>query len=153
MKVKNHKLVVRQWDRKISTGTLLHPVEYAEGWIHSLRLTLNMSLRQLGNRMGITPQSVRDIQRREKEGTLTIKTLRDAAEALDMKLVYSFIPKDGTLEQMIDRKANEMATKIVKRTSTTMRLEDQENTDERIHEAIMELTEDIKRNMPKKLWD
>ena len=153
MKAKNHKLVVRHWDRKLSTGTLFHPVEYTEGWIHSLRITLNMSLRQLGNRMGITPHSVRDIERREKEGTLTINTLRDAAEALDMKLVYAFIPKDGTVEQMIGRKANEMATKIVNRTSTTMRLEDQQNTDERIQEAIMELTEDIKRNLPKKLWD
>ncbi len=153
MRAINNKLVVRQLDRKIGSLGQLASYSSPQGWIHSLRTTLNMSLKQLGNRMGMTPQSVRDIEQREKEGTLTLNTLKHAANALDMHLVYGLIPKDGTLEQMIERKAREMATVIVKRTSTTMRLEDQENSEERIQEAINELAYDIQKEMPKKLWD
>jgi hypothetical protein len=79
--------------------------------------------------------------------------LREAAEALDMTLVYGFIPKDGSLEKMIERKAYEKARKIVSRTSTTMKLEDQGNSKERIKQAVAEPAEEIKREMPKNLWD
>jgi len=153
MRAVNNKLIVQQLDRKISNLGQFANYSSAQGWIRSLRTTLNMSLRQLGNRMGMTPQSVRDIELREKEGTLTINTLKHAANVLNMQLVYGFIPKDGTIEQMIERKAREMATAIVKRSSTTMRLEDQENSEERIQEAINELAYDIQKEMPKKLWD
>lgn len=132
---------------------VLYGIMPADGWVSVIRKTLNMSLQQLGNRMTITPQSVRDLERREKEKTVTIKTLSEAAEALDMILVYGFIPKDGTLEKFIERKAYEKAREIVGRTSTTMKLEDQENTRTRLDQAVTELAEEIKREMPKSLWD
>jgi hypothetical protein len=46
-----------------------------------------------------------------------------------------------------------MAEKIVKRTSVTMQLEDQGNSPKRIKKAIDELTEELKREIPKSLWD
>ena len=153
MKLQNSQLVLRQLDKKLQDAQPLKDSIPPDGWIRVIRKTLNMSLRQLGNKMSITPQSVRDIENREVKGTLTLKTLKDAAEALDMKFVYGFIPKDGSLEKMIERKAHEMADKIVMRTSTTMKLEDQENSDKRIKQAIEELTEELKKEMPKSLWD
>jgi len=39
------------------------------------------------------------------------------------------------------------------RTSNTMKLEDQENSRQRIEQAILEKTLSIKNEMPKKLWD
>jgi hypothetical protein len=47
---------------------------------------------------------------------------------MDLQLIYVLIPKDGTLELLIDRKARELATKIVNRTSHSMKLEGQENS-------------------------
>lgn len=73
--------------------------------------------------------------------------------ALDMELVYGFVPNDGTLEALIEKRARELATKIVLRTSNTMRLENQGNSDKRIELAINERTEEIKNEMPKILWD
>lgn len=93
------------------------------------------------------------MERRELEGTLSLKTLRETANALDMKLVYGFIPKDGSLEKMIDRKAHDIAAKIVGRTSVTMNLEGQGNSEERLKAAIEELAYEIKTQMPKQLWD
>ena len=154
MNVQNNKLIIRQLDRKLqpfqSMKTLAQP---PEGWIKLIRKTLHMSLRQLGNRLSITPPSIRDIELREQEGTVTLKTLREAADALDMKLVYAFVPKDASIEKMVERKAHNLALSIVQRTSLTMKLEDQENSHERLQQAVNELTEQLQREMPKILWD
>jgi predicted DNA-binding mobile mystery protein A len=123
------------------------------GWIKAIRNAIGMSMLQLGNRLSITKQSVQDIERREKDGSITIKALRAAARALDMQLVYGFVPNDGSLELLIERKAKELATQIVMRTNNTMKLEDQENTKQRIEKAIQERTTIIKTEMPKTLWD
>ena len=123
------------------------------GWIKAIRLSLGMSLEQLGKKLSITKQSIRDVELREQEGTVSIKSLREAARALDMQLVYGFVPNDGSLEALIDRKAKELATQIVLRTSNTMKLEDQENSKERIEKAIQERAYAIKNEMPKTLWD
>ena len=123
------------------------------GWIKAIRNAIGMSMLQLGNRLSITKQSVQDIERREKDGSITIKALREAARALDMQLVYGFVPNDGSLVLLIERKAKELATQIVMRTNNTMKLEDQENTKQRIEKAIQERTTIIKTEMPKTLWD
>lgn len=123
------------------------------GWIKAIRTAIGMSLLQLGKRLSITKQSVQDIEHREKDGSVTIKALREIARALDMQLVYGFVPNDGSLEALIDRKAKELATQIVLRTSNTMKLEDQENTKQRIEKAIQERAIAIKNEMPKTLWD
>lgn len=123
------------------------------GWIKSIRLALGISIQQLALKLSITRQSMYEMENREKDGLVTINSLRETAKALDMQLVYGFVPIDGSLEQLIDRKARELATQIVMRTSNTMKLEDQENTKERIAKAIEERTIEIKNEMPKALWD
>ncbi len=123
------------------------------GWIKAVRLALGMSLQQLAARMNMTKQSIHDLESREAEGTVTLATLRNAARALDMELVYGFVPKDGSVDALIDRKARELATKIVLRTSASMALEDQQNSVPRIRQAIEERTAQLKYDMPKILWD
>lgn len=123
------------------------------GWLKAIRTALGMSLEQLGKKLNVTKQSVLEMEEREKEGSITIKSLREAANALDMHLVYGFVPKDGTMDALLDRKAKDLAIKIVMRTSNTMKLEDQENTKKRLENAIKERTIIIKNEMPKTLWD
>ena len=93
------------------------------------------------------------LEAREADGTLTIKNLQEAARALDMKLVYGLVPNDGSLDALIERKAKELAKQIVSRTSTTMKLEDQANSPERISKAIEERANSLKLEMSKILWD
>jgi|SRR5690606_5393642 len=123
------------------------------GWIRAVRLALGMSLQQLANKLKITKQSVQEIEMREKEGSITLRSLREIASALDMELVYGFVPRDGSLEKYIDKKARSLAEIIVSRTSNSMKLEDQENTKQRLEKAIEERTMIIKRELPKALWD
>lgn len=123
------------------------------GWIKTIRQAIGMTLLQMGKKLSITKQSILDIEKREQDGSITLKALRQAANALDMQLVYGFVPKDGSMEKLIDRKARELATRIVVRTSTNMKLEDQENSDTRIKKAIEEKTMSFKNELPKILWD
>ena len=147
-------LQIQQLNSKMQVIAVLEQVpQPPTGWIKAIRVALGMSMQQLGNKLSISKQSVRNIERREVEGSITIKTLQEVAGALDMHLVCGFVPKDGSLEALIDRKARELATRIVLRTSNTMKLEDQENSKERIQRAIEERTASLRSEMPKILWD
>ncbi|HEY5533486.1 MAG TPA: mobile mystery protein A [Ignavibacteria bacterium] len=152
--MKRQKLILEQTDKKI---LLLKKVDGlvvpSMGWIYSIRQALGMSLRQLGNKLNITPQSVKEIEEREKNGTVSLKVLKQFGQALNLKLVYGFLPINGSLEEIIERRAYELAKEIVNRTSISMRLEDQENNPKRIQKAIKEKTEELKSVMPKYLWD
>ena len=123
------------------------------GWIKAIRTALGMSMQQLGNKLSLSKQGILDIENREKEGSITIKSLKEIGRVLDMQFVYGFVPNDGSLDALIEKRATELATKIVMRTSNTMKLEDQGNSNERIKKAIIERTVEIKNKMPKILWD
>lgn len=123
------------------------------GWIKAIRTAFGMSMQQLGNKLSVTKQGIMDIEKREKEGSITIKSLKELGRALDMQLVYGFVPNDGSLDALIERRATDLASKIVLRTSNTMTLEDQGNSKYRIKKAIKERAEEIKNEMPKILWD
>lgn len=152
--MKNKSLQIQQLNSKMQVVASIKKIAPPPtGWIKAVRTALGMSLQQLGAKLLITKQSIQDIERREKEGSVTIKTLRELANALDMELVYGLVPKDGSLDALINRKAKELATQIVLRTSNTMKLEDQENSQKRIQKAIEERAASIKNEMPKILWD
>jgi predicted DNA-binding mobile mystery protein A len=125
----------------------------SKGWVNTFRTALKMSLRQLGNRLNIAPQSTKEIEEREANGTITLNSLRDVANAMDMQLVYGFVPNDGSLDALIEKRATELATQIVMRTANTMKLEDQANSKKRIEAAIKERATAIQNEMPKILWD
>ena len=123
------------------------------GWIRAIRTAIGMSMQQLGNKLNISKQGVMDIEKREKDGSITIKSLRGIARAMDMQLVYGFVPNDGSLDALIEKRATELATQIVMRTANTMKLEDQANSKKRIEAAIRERATAIQNEMPKILWD
>lgn len=154
MKNTKQQLLIQQTDKKLAPfKPLTLNVVPTKGWINTVRTSLKMSLRQLGGRLKISAQSAKEIEDREVNGTITLNSLKDAANALDLKLVYGFIAKHGSLEQMIEKRAKEIATEIVMRTNTTMTLEDQQNSKERIEQAINQKTSEIKFELPKYLWD
>ncbi|MFO0495499.1 MAG: mobile mystery protein A [Flavobacteriia bacterium] len=154
MKYNKQHLLIQQTDKKLEAFKHLKEIVVpSKGWINTFRIALKMSLRQLGNRLRISAQSVKEIEEREASGTITLNSLRDAANAMDMKLVYGFVSKHDSLEQMIEKRANELAIEIVMRTNATMTLEDQQNSRERIEQAVAHKTAEIKFEMPKFLWD
>ena len=108
---------------------------------------------QLGAKLNMTRQGVKRIEDSEAKGTLSINALKEVGEALDLKFVYGFVPKDGTIDKLIKRKSEDLARKIVLRTDQNMKLEDQGISDKKIKESITDLANEIKREMRKSLWD
>jgi len=154
MKNSNHFLLINQTDKKLETFRLLQTVVIpSKGWVHTIRTTLKMSLRQLGNKLNSSAQNIKQMEEREANGTISLNSLKEVAQSLDMRFVYGFVSKHESLEQMIDKRAKELATEIVMRTNNTMALEDQQNTKERIEHSISQKTTEIKYQMPKYLWD
>jgi len=152
--MKRQNLVIKQVEQKMKVFKELKSIVIPdEGWVKSIRTALKITLKQLGKKLNITPQSVREIEQREKSGAISLNILRKFGEALDMKLVYGFIPKHQTLNEIINQRAYEVAKTIVMRTSKTMELEDQKVKNEQLEKAIEAKQEEIVREMPKYLWD
>lgn len=124
-----------------------------EGWIQMIRSGLNISLKQLGKKMKISPQSVKELEIREMNGSATLKALRNFAESLNLKLVYGFVPNGQTLSEMIDERAQKLAKEIVERSAQTMFLENQLNASFNLEKSIQVKKEEIKLRMPSILWD
>ena len=146
--------MIEQLDQKLKpflkTKMILVP---ERGWIKTIRNTLNMTMAQLGTKLNITRQGVRKIEESEANGTITLNTLKEIATAIELKLVYALVPKDGTIDDLIQIKAEKLAQKIVLRTNQNMKLENQGIGDEKISKTIKELASEIKREMRKSLWD
>ena len=154
MKDLNQKLLIEQTDKKLNIYKPLLKADIPEkGWIHTIRTALGMSYRQLSERLKMSPSASQKIEEREQEGRITLKVLEETAQALDMKLVYGFIPKDGSIQSMIEKRAYELAKEIVLRTSQNMALEDQKAPDERLKKAIEDRAQQIAYEMPRYLWD
>jgi len=152
--MKNRKLIIDQIDRKLSRFQGLSQISLPEqGWVRSIRIALNMTLKQLGKRLNITPPSVKEIEDREKNGTISINILKKFGEAMDMKFVYGFIPQKGSINEIINQQAYEVAKIIVLRTAKNMELEDQLVFNEQIEKAINEKKNEIIQELPKYLWE
>lgn len=150
----NKQLLLNQLDLKIQKFKNLSMVDIPPtGWIKAIRLALGMSQEQLGKKLNITRQSVRDLEQREREGRISLNSLKEVSRVLDIKMVYGFIPNEGSLKALVERRANELASRIVMRTSQSMKLEEQQNTSTRIKKAIKERAQLIKNEMPRILWD
>jgi len=148
------KLLIEQLDQKLAefkgAAKILVP---EKGWINTIRTTLNMTRDQLGIKLEMTKGAIQKIEEREATGQISINKLRHIGKAMDMQFVYGFVAKDGTLENLINLKAEKLARNIVLRTNQNMKLEDQGIEEKKINKTIKELASEIKREMRKSLWD
>ena len=147
MKSSEIQLFLNQTQEKINSFSVLKSVEKPDkGWVSAIRVSIKMSLRQLGERLHISPQGVKDLEKREESGAITLNSLKEVARALDMDLVYGFISRHNSLEAMIEERAREIAEELILKTS-------QEGSDKDIKKAIEQKTYEISSKMPAYLWD
>lgn len=123
------------------------------GWIQSARLALGMSLRQLAERVGVSVSALTNFEKREQTDAVTLATLKKAANAMDMELVYYFKPKDGSIKNAVEKQARKKAQEILNQSNQTMKLEDQETNSSSQELELERLTKDIMSKMPQNLWD
>lgn len=146
------KLQIDQLDKRISYFIKSLPLP-ADGWIAAIRQTLGMSMAKLGKKLNKRPTAIAQMQKREQDGSITLNSLREVAAGMGMKVVYAFVPvMDESLNDYIERIAEQKAKEIVTRSSTTMILEAQETSDARQIAAIQEIKEELINDLTK-IWD
>lgn len=146
-------LAARQLDRRFSEirETLRGAERPARGWIKAIREALGMTTAQLAARMGVAQPRIAELEKREAARVVTLQSLERAAEALDCRLVYIFVPKDS-LEERINMRAEAVADLHLSAVDHTMRLEKQGVTDkQRRDEMKKKIVADLLER-PARLW-
>lgn len=117
-------LARKQLDKRLAPLRTTKLALPPRGWLRAIREALGMTTRQLAARMKVAPSRISTIEQAEVSGTTTIKTLREAAAALDCTFVYAFVPNQP-LEEILRDRATRKAALDVARLDHTMRLENQ----------------------------
>jgi predicted DNA-binding mobile mystery protein A len=122
-----------------------------KGWIRAIRSALGMSGAQLAERLQVSRPRIPRLEQDELTGSVTLKTMRATAEALDCVFVYALVPR-ASLNDAIRNQAEKVAGERLKRTSHTMLLEDQlpaQSDRKRMFDSIVA---ELVREMPRDLW-
>jgi predicted DNA-binding mobile mystery protein A len=112
------------------------------GWIRAVRDALGMSGADLAERLRIRQSSIVTMERSETAETIQLDTLRRAAAAMDCTLVYALVP-NGSLDEIVRRRARSVAERQIAATDQSMRLEAQTPPDELREDLIEELAEQL----------
>ena len=121
-----------------------------KGWVRAVRDALGMTGVQFAKRLGIRPPSVDALEKSEANGSIQLKTLRRAAEALDCTIVYALVPKKP-LEQAVHDRARKIAVRDLGRVAHTMKLEAQETGDSNLEARIESYIRDVLKE--RELWN
>jgi predicted DNA-binding mobile mystery protein A len=117
-------LARKQLDRRLTPLRDLTLAAPPKGWTKAIRESLGMTARQLAARMGVAPSRIPAIEKAEVTGATTLRTLRQAAAAMNCAFVYAFMPTEP-LDDMLRERAMQKARKDVSRLDHSMRLENQ----------------------------
>lgn len=123
-----------------------------EGWICTVRKSLNMSGAQLARRLGVTRSRISHAEKAETMGALTLNTMQEMAKAMNCQFVYSIIPSQS-IEMLIHRQAIDKATDLVRNASNHMALEMQTISKGQMRDEIDRLTKEMLDRMPADFWD
>lgn len=110
-----------------------------------------MTMAQFGRRLRISPQSVLDLETRERNETISLRRLRAAAAALECDVKIVFVPRsslESTAQRQAERRAGEERSRLIH----TMRLENQEDGTEYAIDKRRAIERWLTRGA-RRLWD
>ena len=152
MTARQRRLRRQQIDAHVSSVALSDiPISPRGGWVHAIREALGMSLGVFGGRLGISRQTAHQLEAAEANESISIKRLRSAAEALECELVIYLRPK-SKLETIVNKRAREVAQRMVMSASHTMAMEDQAIPDSKLSDLIDETAEDLIDRADRSIW-
>jgi len=153
MKTQQKQLIREQLEQTVEhLACMRHVQRPVKGWFRSVREALGMSGKQFAGRLGVSPPRITALEKSEQSGAATIKTMRQAAEALDCVFVYAVIPRESFTET-IRTQAESLARSRMNRVSHSMLLEAQQLSGSEQQKAFAAEVEKILQTMPKELWD
>src|ERR1700722_1342218 len=91
-------------------GAVQRPVS---GWLKAVRQALGRSLKSVAAELRSSPQAVHQLEKSEAAGTISLKQLELVAGAIGCRVVYSLIPREGTLLELANA-ADEQTRRAVR---------------------------------------
>jgi predicted DNA-binding mobile mystery protein A len=143
----------RQLDRRFAAAraaldNLRRP---SDGWIRTIRAALGMTSGDLAVRIGVSPQRVRQMEKDEAAGAVTLATLENAAEALGCDLVCALVPRGG-LEDRVRNQAVKIARADMAVAGRHMALEDQAVDGDASTDLVEDRAREIAADPPRGFW-
>lgn len=127
------------------------PVRPPSGWIKAIREALGMPAAHLAKRLGLVPSTVLRLETSEADDTISLGSLRRAAEALDCELQYALVPRQS-IAQTMESQANKVARERMTAVVHTMALEAQATSNETVDTQVKELAESLLKGSRRELW-
>jgi len=150
--IKRRRLILQQLAgrfEKLRSATETGPP--VKGWIKAIREALGMTGSQLAERLNVAQPRICRLEQDEVVGSVTLKTMRQAAEAMDCVFVYAIVPRTS-LENVIRTQAEAVAKERLSRSSHTMMLEGQQLSNSEQKRMLKDLVDDLVRECPRDLW-
>lgn len=122
------------------------------GWLRALREALGMTQSQLGERAGISRQSVQDFEHAEADRRITLESLDKLARAMGCRLVYALVPENGSVDALRERQALALADALMQPADHSMQLEAQGVGGAERERQRRLLAETLLADSPRKLW-
>jgi len=149
--MKNRVQAISALERRLSPLRLWPSARPARGWLRAIRHAFGITTAQYGARLGVSQPRIIALEKGEVDETVTLATLRRAAEALDCKLVYAIVPNQP-MDKTLRERAQRSAEQQLARTSHTMRLENQGLSNQELDLEKDRLIEKLLDD-PRRLWD
>ncbi|MDP4030205.1 MAG: mobile mystery protein A [Gallionella sp.] len=127
------------------------PARPPSGWIKAIREALGMPAAHLAKRLGIVPSTALRLETSEADDTITLGSLRRAAEALGCELQYALVPRQS-IAQTMETQANKVARERMAAVAHTMALEAQATSNETVDTQVQELAESLLKGSRRELW-
>jgi predicted DNA-binding mobile mystery protein A len=123
------------------------------GWVKTMRMALGMSVEQLANRLGVTRSRITQFENAEIHDAVTLRSLKEAANAIECELVYAIVPKNNSsLEGIIKKRAEQIAHERIARVAHSMALEAQAVDVDVLKDQKDELVKNLMEHLSKQLW-
>ena len=124
-----------------------------QGWIRSSRTAIGMTLKQLATRLEFSVPAAKNFEMREVDEAITLASLRKIANAMEMDLVYYFKPKQDSLDDLLQIRAELKAKELMRRSNQAMILENQEADNKNKSREYDRLITEIRNQKLSSLWD
>jgi predicted DNA-binding mobile mystery protein A len=152
MKTNFSELKLRQLDAALASWRSADlPPRPPSGWIKAIREGLGMAAAHLAARLGVTTSTVTRLETSEADDTISLATLRRAAEALGCELHYALVPKQS-LADTLENRAMALARQQMTAVSHTMALEAQATSRETVEAQTRALAESLLKGSRRALW-
>lgn len=142
----------RNLDRRLSAIRKLDLAIPNSGWVKAVREALGLTMQQLGRRMGVVPSRISQLEKAEVIGATTIKAMREAAAAMECTFVYAIVP-NGTLQDILHKRATQKAAQKLSRYHQTMTLENQALNKQDLGFEHQRLINEMLQSSLSELWD